>query len=37
MLLENPDQNSPVKLIPGLPLKFDGSRPSIYRTAPKKS
>ena len=37
MLLKNPDQNSPVKLIPGLPLKFNGSRPAMYRTAPKRA
>jgi len=37
MLLKNPDESSPVKLIPGLPLKFNGKRPEIYRTAPKRN
>lgn len=36
MLLPNPDLNSSVKLIPGLPIKFNGSRPEIYKSAPRK-
>jgi len=37
MLLKNPDHESAVKLIPGLPLKFNGKRPEIYRSAPKRN
>jgi crotonobetainyl-CoA:carnitine CoA-transferase CaiB-like acyl-CoA transferase len=36
MLLSNPDKDSSVKLIPGLPIKFNGQRPEIYRSAPHK-
>jgi hypothetical protein len=36
MLLSNPDKDSLVKLIPGLPIKFNGQRPEIYRSAPHK-
>jgi crotonobetainyl-CoA:carnitine CoA-transferase CaiB-like acyl-CoA transferase len=36
ILLENPDKDSSVKLIPGLPIKFNGQRPEIYRSAPHK-
>ena len=36
ILLLNPDKDSLVKLIPGLPIKFDGQRPEIYRSAPHK-
>ncbi|CAB4963485.1 unannotated protein [freshwater metagenome] len=37
MLLPNPDQESAVKWIPGLPIKINGVRPEIYRSAPHKS
>lgn len=36
ILLSNPDKESSVKLIPGLPIKFNGQRPEIYRSAPHK-
>jgi crotonobetainyl-CoA:carnitine CoA-transferase CaiB-like acyl-CoA transferase len=36
ILLLNPDKDSLVKLIPGLPIKFNGQRPEIYRSAPHK-
>lgn len=36
MLLQNPDIDSEVKLIPGLPIKFDGHRPAIRKTAPHR-
>lgn len=36
MLLPNPDSNSSVRLIPGLPIKFNGRRPEIYKSAPHK-
>jgi crotonobetainyl-CoA:carnitine CoA-transferase CaiB-like acyl-CoA transferase len=34
MLLPNPDKESLVKWIPGLPIKINGARPEIYRSAP---
>ena len=37
MLLANPDKKSAVKWIPGLPIKINGVRPQIYRSAPHKS
>jgi len=37
MLLPNPDKDSAVKWIPGLPIKINGARPEIYRSAPHKS
>jgi crotonobetainyl-CoA:carnitine CoA-transferase CaiB-like acyl-CoA transferase len=37
MLLPNPDKESAVKWIPGLPIKINGVRPEIYRSAPHKS
>ena len=37
MLLPNPDKESAVKWIPGLPIKINGERPEIYRSAPHKS
>jgi crotonobetainyl-CoA:carnitine CoA-transferase CaiB-like acyl-CoA transferase len=36
MLLQNPDINSEVKLIPGIPIKVDGQRPTIRKTAPHR-
>ena len=37
MLLPNPDKESAVKWIPGLPIKINGVRPEIYRSAPHKN
>jgi crotonobetainyl-CoA:carnitine CoA-transferase CaiB-like acyl-CoA transferase len=37
MLLPNPDKESAVKWIPGLPIKINGTRPEIYRSAPHKN
>jgi len=37
MLLPNPDKESAVKWIPGLPIKINGVRPHIYQSAPHKS
>jgi len=35
MLLPNPDPNSKVKLIPAIPLRLNGVRPPIRKSAPK--
>ena len=37
ILLPNPDQESLVKWIPGLPIKINGVRPEIYRSAPHRN
>jgi len=34
MLIEIPDKSSKVKVIPGIPLKFDGKRPQFRKAAP---
>lgn len=36
LLLEYPDETSPVRRIPGLPIRFNGKRPPIRRAAPHK-
>jgi crotonobetainyl-CoA:carnitine CoA-transferase CaiB-like acyl-CoA transferase len=37
MLLPNPDSDSKVKLIPGIPLRLNGVRPPIRKSAPKNT
>jgi len=37
ILLPYPDETSGVKMIPGVPLRFDGERPPIRNPAPRKS
>jgi crotonobetainyl-CoA:carnitine CoA-transferase CaiB-like acyl-CoA transferase len=37
MLLANPDLESKVKLIPGIPVTFNGKRPQITKSAPHRN
>jgi crotonobetainyl-CoA:carnitine CoA-transferase CaiB-like acyl-CoA transferase len=37
ILLPYPDESSGIKIIPGVPLRFDGARPPIRNPAPHKS
>jgi hypothetical protein len=36
MLLDYPDSESVIEKIPGLPIRFDGKRPAIRKSAPHK-
>lgn len=37
VLIDYPDHSSAVKVVPGLPLRFDGERPQVSKPAPHRS
>ena len=36
VMLSYPDEDTAVKVLPGLPLRFDGERPQIRKAAPHR-